>query len=91
MTSIVHALGLDGKYYCNLLDNFHSAGIKPDALSAAWAKVVLRMFPGPVRVKARLVLVGDGIKIAKQGRKFLNAIFPGFFTIEGWPSFRLST
>jgi DDE superfamily endonuclease len=30
---------------------------------------VLRLFPGPVRVNGRLVLIGDGIKIAKRGRK----------------------
>ncbi|MCP4454367.1 MAG: IS4 family transposase, partial [Planctomycetes bacterium] len=69
VTSIVRALGLDDKYYDNLLDNFHSTGIKLDALSATWAKVVLRVFPGPVRSNGRLVLVGDGIKVGKQGRK----------------------
>ena len=69
VTSIVRALGLDGKYYDNLLDSFHSAGVKLDALSATWAKVVLSVFPGLVRVNGRLVLVGDGIKVGKQGRK----------------------
>ena len=69
VTSIVRALGLDGKYYDNLLDNLHSTGVKLDALSATWAKVVLRVFPGLVRVNGRLVLVGDGIKVGKQGRK----------------------
>ena len=69
VTSIIRALGLDGKYYDNLLDNFHSTGVKLDALSATWAKVVLRVFPGLVRVNGRLVLVGDGIKVGKQGRK----------------------
>jgi hypothetical protein len=69
VTSIVRALGLDGKYYDNLLDNLHSTGVKLDALSATWAKAVLRVFPGLVRVNGRLVLVGDGIKVGKQGRK----------------------
>jgi len=69
VTSIVRALGLDGKYYDNLLDNLHSKGVKLDALSATWAKVVLRVFPGLVRINGRLVLVGDGIKVGKQGRK----------------------
>jgi hypothetical protein len=69
VTSIVRALGLDGKYYDNLLDSFHSTGVKLDALSATWAKVVLGVFPGLVRVNGRLVLVGDGIKVGKQGRK----------------------
>jgi hypothetical protein len=69
VTSIVRALGLDGKCYDNLLDNLHSTGVKLDALSATWAKAVLRVFPGLVRVNGRLVLVGDGIKVGKQGRK----------------------
>jgi len=69
VTSIVRALGLDGKYYDNLLDSFHSTGVKLNDLSATWAKVVLSIFPGLVRVNGRLVLVGDGIKVAKQGRK----------------------
>jgi len=69
VTSIVRALGLDGKYYDNLLDSFHSTGVKLDALSATWAKVVLSVFAGLVRINGRLVLVGDGIKVGKQGRK----------------------
>jgi len=69
VTSIVRALGLDGKYYDNLLDNFHSKGIRLNDLSTTWAKVVLGLFPGLIRVNGRLVLVGDGIKVAKQGRK----------------------
>jgi hypothetical protein len=69
VTSIVRALGLEGKYYDNLLDSFHSAGVKLNALSATWVKVVLRVFPGLVRVNGRLVVVGDGIKVGKQGRK----------------------
>jgi hypothetical protein len=69
VSSIVRALGLDSKYYDNLLDNLHSTGVKLDALSATWTKAVLRVFPGLVRINGRLVLVGDGIKVGKQGRK----------------------
>ncbi len=49
--------------------NLHSTGVKLDALTVAWTRVVLRMFPGLVRINGRLVLVGDGIKVGKQGRK----------------------
>ena len=69
VTSIVRALGLHGRFYDNLLDNFHSSGVVLDKMSALWTKVVLRLFPGLIRVNHRLVLVGDGIKVAKQGRK----------------------
>jgi hypothetical protein len=69
VTSIVRALKLHARFYERLLDNFHSTGIKPDALSALWIRVVLKLFAHPLRVNGRLVLVGDGIKVAKRGRK----------------------
>ena len=52
-----------------MLDNFHSTGIKLDQLSAIWTQTVMRIFPEPIRVNGRRVLVGDGIKVGKQGRK----------------------
>jgi len=69
VTSIIRALGLHQRFYDNLLDCFHSPGIKLDGMSVLWAKIVLRLFPGIVRVNDRIVLVGDGIKVAKQGKK----------------------
>ena len=69
VTSIVRALGLHERFYDNLLDHFHSTGVLLDELSALWAQVVLRLFPDPLRVNGRLVLVGDGIKVPKSGKK----------------------
>lgn len=69
VTSTVRALGLDQKCYDRLLDSFHSSAIKLAAMTSLWTQVVLRCFPGLVRVNGRLVLVGDGIKVAKRGRK----------------------
>ena len=69
VTSIVRALGLHGRFYGNLLDNFHSTGIKLDTMTVLWVRAVLKLFPGVLRVNGRLVLVGDGIKVAKQGKK----------------------
>jgi len=69
VTSIVRALGLHGRFYGNLLDNFHSTGISLDKMSALWAQVVLQLFPDPLRVNGRLILVGDGIKTPKSGKK----------------------
>jgi hypothetical protein len=34
-----------------------------------WAQAVLQLFPGLVSVNGRLVLVGDGIKASKRGKK----------------------
>jgi hypothetical protein len=69
VTSLVRALGLHQRFYDNLLDNFHSTGIKLDTMTTLWTQLVLKLFPGALRVNGRLVLVGDGIKVAKQGRK----------------------
>ena len=69
VTSLVRALSLKPVFYDRLLNHFHSAAVKPDALSALWTRLVLKLFPAPVRVNGRLVLVGDGIKAAKRGKK----------------------
>lgn len=69
VTSLIRALGLHEQCYDNLLDNYHSSGICLDTMTALWAQLVLKLFPGLIRVNDRLVLVGDGIKVPKQGKK----------------------
>ena len=69
VSSIVRALSLQGRFYDNLLDAFHSSAIKLNKLTKLWAKTVLKLFSNPVRVNGRIVIVGDGIKVAKQGKK----------------------
>jgi DDE superfamily endonuclease len=68
-TSVVRAMKLDQRFYTVLLDAFHSQAVKLDRLSVLWGRLVLRLFPGVLRVNGRLVLVGDGIKVAKRGKK----------------------
>ena len=69
VTSFVRALALAPELYGQLLAAFHSPAIKADKLAALWTAIVLKFFPGVVRVKGRAVLLGDGIKIGKEGRK----------------------
>src|SRR5450755_2437743 len=69
VTSIVRALKLRPKCYDALLDNMHSSAVRLDELSAPWTRAVLRLFPNPLRVNGRRVLVGDGIKAPKRGKK----------------------
>lgn len=69
VTSIVRGLRLHSRFYVRLLANFHSAGVNLDEITALWAQVVLRLFAQPLRVNGRVVLVGDGIKVGKRGRK----------------------
>ena len=69
VTSIVRGLKLDPHRYTALCKHFHSTGVHLDRLTALWAHVALRLFPQPLRVNGRYVLVGDGIKVPKCGKK----------------------
>ncbi len=69
VTSIGRALGLEPVCYDRLLDFFHSSALDLNKLTGAWCALVFRLDPGILRVNGRPVLVGDGIKVAKAGRK----------------------
>jgi hypothetical protein len=69
VTSIVRALGLEPACYDRLLDFFHSPALNLHQLTCAWCALVFRAHPGILRVNGRPVLAGDGIKVAKAGRK----------------------
>ena len=69
VTSIVRALGLVPACYDRLLDFFHSSALNLGKLTRLWYDLVFRVHPGILRVNGRPVLVGDGIKVAKAGRK----------------------
>ena len=69
VTSIVRALGLEPACYDRLLDFFHSPALDLDKLTRAWCALVFRFNSGILRVNRKPVLVGDGIKVAKAGRK----------------------
>lgn len=69
VTSIVRALGLAPACYDRLLDFFHSPALDLARLTRSWRALVFRAHPGILRVNARPVLVGDGLKVPKAGRK----------------------
>ena len=69
VTSIVRALGLAPACYDRLLDFFHSPALDLNKLTRAWCALVFRFNSGILRVNLKPVLVGDGIKVAKAGRK----------------------
>jgi hypothetical protein len=69
VTSIVRAVGLEPACYDRLLDFFHSPALDLDKLTFAWCALRFRALPGIPRLNGRPVLVGDGIKVAKAGRK----------------------
>lgn len=69
VTSLVRALGLEAVCYDRLLDFFHSPALNVEALTRLWTALVVNLHPGLLRCNGRLVLVGDGIKIGKAGKK----------------------
>lgn len=69
VTSTVRALGLKGMCYDRLLDLFHSPALCLDTLTRRWVALVVERHPGLIRVNGRLVLLGDGIKVPKAGKK----------------------
>lgn len=69
VTSIVRALGLQPLCYDRILDFFHSSGLDLDKLTPLWRDLVFRFHPGILRINGKPVLVGDGIKVAKSGKK----------------------
>lgn len=69
VTSIVRGLGLEEKYYDRILDFFHSSALDLDKLTRSWVRAVFEVHPRLVRINGRAVLVGDGIKVGKSGKK----------------------
>jgi hypothetical protein len=70
VTSLVRALGLSGaSYYC-LLHFFHSPALDLDRLTQLWLQTVQSLFRRwLVQVNGRPVVLVDGLKRPKEGRK----------------------
>lgn len=70
VTSVVRALGLSEEYYDRLLDFFHSKAVNIDTLARCWARLLLTCCDSfLLRHNGRLIILGDGIKAPKCGRK----------------------
>jgi hypothetical protein len=69
VSSIMRSLGLLDACYDRLLHFFHSPACDLGRLTRCWVQWVIQSMPGLLRCHGRLVLVGDGIKIPKAGRK----------------------
>jgi hypothetical protein len=82
VTSIVRALKLKPGCYGYVIKHMHSSAVRINDLNALWTRVVLKLFPSPIRVNGRRVLVGDGIKAPKRGKKM-----PGVKLLQANSSF----
>lgn len=68
VTSFVRVLGFQGKAYHRFLHLFHSKALDLDKLTACWARLCLTLFQ-PFEVGSRLVVLADGIKAPKEGKR----------------------
>jgi hypothetical protein len=70
VTSLVRALGLsEASYYC-LLHFFHSPALDLERLTRLWQQTLQRLFRRRlVRVNGRAVVLVDGLKRPKEGKK----------------------
>ena len=70
VTSLVRGLGLSGASYHCLLHFFHSNALRLDTLTLLWSRTLERILARRlVRVKGRPILLVDGLKRGKEGRK----------------------
>ena len=68
ITSVVRELCLGENHYASLLNFFHSNAWKLEKLNDKWIQIVLKIAPLDC-VDNRIILVGDGVKQAKEARR----------------------
>jgi hypothetical protein len=68
ITSIVRELSLSVSAYPAMLHFFRSEGWRVEGLKYTWLKIIAAT-PLPVKEAGRYILIGDGVKQAKEGRK----------------------
>lgn len=74
VSSFVRAFGLSDSCYEKLLHFFHSDAVKIDHLTELWLSTVIKYFP-VFLVDNKPVLLLDGIKNSKEGRKMPSVKF----------------
>ena len=68
VTSFVRSCFLRPEKYRRLLHLFHSPALKLEKLTALWTQLVIKLFR-PVTCHDHLVLIADGLKVPKEGKK----------------------
>ena len=70
VTSLIRSLGLREACYDRLLDFFHSRAVDLPRLTRCWTTLILKtLHPALLIVNGRIVLLADGIKVPKTGKK----------------------
>ncbi len=68
VTSFVRTCFLKPEKYRRLLHLFHTPALNLDKLTALWVTLAAKLFT-PLTYQNHVVLVADGLKVAKEGRK----------------------
>ena len=68
VSSVIRALGLRASGYRRLLHLCHSPALSVRRLRWTWVRLVVARFCAH-RIGGRLVVIGDGLKVAKEGRQ----------------------
>ena len=68
VTSIIRTLGINPDFYENLLHFFRATSWTLDSIRECWVRIVFES-GFAYRVAGRIVLIGDGVKKSKEGRK----------------------
>lgn len=69
VTSFVRGIGLLPCYYTCMLHMFYSSAIDLKKLRELWIELVINKFIGIIRINGKLAIIGDGLKIGKEGKK----------------------
>ena len=69
VTSLARGVGLLPNYYTCMLNFFNSSAVDLDKLCSLWVDLVFKHFDGLVKLNGCPLLVVDGIKVGKEGKK----------------------
>ena len=69
VSSFIRCIGLQEYCYDRILDFFHSSALNVQKLGRIWTEIVFKYHPGIVFCNGMPVLLGDGLKIPKSGKK----------------------
>jgi hypothetical protein len=69
VTSLARGIGLLPGNYTSLLHLFYSSALNLEKLRQCWINIVITKFNSAIKINNRFIIVGDGIKIGKEGKK----------------------
>lgn len=69
VTSFVRSLDIVLAFYTSILNFFHSNAVNLQMLTQLWFTVAFELFINKFLINGQIVLLGDGIKIGKEGKK----------------------